>query len=181
MARRDFMNRDEIDKKITQVRKDLRDGTMLPLRNAMEYLDANFDQTLTLEMLAEKAMLSVSRLAHRFKDETGATLIEYLTWVRIGHAQRLLVETELSCLKIADEVGYKNQSYFSRAFRRVVGITPRQFRRHGKNGKLDSQEQVGGGLILSVTSSDRPVARSLHETQMDRAHRAGGVGFFGGG
>ena len=50
MARRDIINRDEIDKKITQVRKDLRDGTLLPLRNAMEYLDANFDQTLTLEM-----------------------------------------------------------------------------------------------------------------------------------
>jgi two-component system response regulator YesN len=79
--------------------------------------------------------LSVSRLAHRFKEETGATLIEYLTWVRIGHAQRLLVETDKSCQKIADEVGYNNQSYFSRAFRRVVGITPRQFRRRGTSGK----------------------------------------------
>ena len=92
--------------------------------------------------MAEKAKLSVSRLAHRFKEETGATLIEYLTWVRIGHAQRLLVETEKSCQKIADEVGYNNQSYFSRAFRRVVGITPRQFRRHGKNGKLDPKSKL---------------------------------------
>jgi len=135
MARQDFTNRDGIDKKVTRVREDLRDATLLPLRKAVEYLDAHFDQTLTLEILAGRAKLSVSRLAHRFKEETGATLIEYLTWVRIGHAQRLLVETDKSCQKIADEVGYNNQSYFSRAFRRVVGITPRQFRRRGTSGK----------------------------------------------
>jgi two-component system, response regulator YesN len=135
MARRDFTNRDGIDKKISRVREDLRDGALLPLRKALEYLDAHFDQTLTLEMLAGRAKLSVSRLAHRFKEETGTTLIEYLTWVRIGHAQRLLSESDMSCLKIADEVGYNNQSYFSRAFRRVTGITPRQYRHGGKSGK----------------------------------------------
>jgi AraC-like DNA-binding protein len=135
MARQDFTNRDGIDKKVTRVREDLRDGALLPLRKAVEYLDAHFDQTLTLDILAGRAKLSVSRLAHRFKEETGATLIEYLTWVRIGHAQRLLIETNKSCQAIADEVGYNNQSYFSRAFRRVVGITPRQFRRRGTSGK----------------------------------------------
>jgi AraC-like DNA-binding protein len=135
MARQDFTNRDGIDKKVTRVREDLRDSALLPLRKAVEYLDAHFDQSLTLDILAGRAKLSVSRLAHRFKEETGRTLIEYLTWVRIGHAQRLLVETDKSCQKIADEVGYNNQSYFSRAFRRVVGITPRQFRRRGKTVK----------------------------------------------
>jgi two-component system response regulator YesN len=135
MTRQDFTNRDGIDKKITRVREDLRDGTLLPLRKAVEYLEAHFDQTLTLDILAGRAKLSVSRLAHRFKEETGTTLIEYLTWVRISHAQQLLTETTKSCQKIADEVGYNNQSYFSRAFRRVVGITPRQFRRRGKTAK----------------------------------------------
>jgi two-component system response regulator YesN len=135
MARHAFTNQDGIDKKVTRVREALRDGTLVPLRKAVEYLDAHFDQSLTLEILAGRAKLSVSRLAHRFKEETGATLIEYLAWVRIGHAQRLLVETDKSCQKIADEVGYNNQSYFSRAFRRVVGITPRQFRRRGTSGK----------------------------------------------
>jgi two-component system, response regulator YesN len=140
MARQDFTNRDGIDKRITRVREDLRDGSLLPLRKAVEYLDAHFDQTLTLGILAGRAKLSVSRLAHRFKEETGATLIEYLTWVRIGHAQRLLVETDKSCQKIADEVGYNNQSYFSRAFRRVVGMTPRQFRR-GKTSKSKAKSK----------------------------------------
>lgn len=139
MARQDFTNRDGIDKKITRVREVLRDDVLLPLRKAVDYLDAHFDQSLTLDILAGRAKLSVSRLAHRFKEATGATLIEYLTWVRIGHAQRLLVETDKSCQKIADEVGYNNQSYFSRAFRRVVGITPRQFRRRGKTVKAKSK------------------------------------------
>jgi two-component system response regulator YesN len=140
MARQAFTNQDGIDKKILRVHEDLRDDALLPIRKAVEYLDAHFDQTLTLEILAGRAKLSISRLAHRFKEETGATLIEYLTWVRISHAQRLLVETDKSCQQIADEVGYNNQSYFSRAFRRVVGITPRQFRR-GKPSKSKAKSK----------------------------------------
>ncbi|NLH18378.1 MAG: helix-turn-helix transcriptional regulator [Phycisphaerae bacterium] len=141
MTRQDYANRDGIDKRIAQVHEDLRDGTLQPLRKAVEYVDAHFDQTLTLEMLAGKAKLSVSRLAHLFKEHTKTTLIEYLTWVRIRHAQRLLAETDLSCLKIAEEVGYNNQSYFSRAFKRVAKTSPRHFRNHGKVGKVGGKHK----------------------------------------
>lgn len=141
MTRQKFTKRDGIEKKITRVREDLQDGTLQPLRKTVEYLEAHFDQSLTLEMLADRAKLSVSRLAHRFKDQTGCTLIEYLTWVRISHAQRLLAETDLSCMKISDEVGYSNQSYFPRAFRRVVGVPPGHYRQRVKSGKDKTEGQ----------------------------------------
>ncbi len=139
MTRQHFANRDGIEKRILQVHEDLRDESLQPLRKAVEYLEAHFDQSLTLEMLADTAKLSVSRLAHLFKDHTKTTLIEYLTWVRIRHAQRLLAETDLSCLKIANEVGYNNQSYFTRAFKRVVKATPRQYRKRGHDGKVTAK------------------------------------------
>jgi len=129
MSKQDRVQREDIELKIQRVREALNgDGTMETLRKAMEFLEAEFDQPLTLDMMAGRAKLSVSRLAHRFKEQTGTTLIEYLTWIRIFHSQRMLIQTDWSCLKIASEVGYNNQSYFSRTFRRIIGITPRQYR-----------------------------------------------------
>jgi len=72
--------------------------------------------------------LSVSRLAHVFKEQMGITLVDYLTNVRIERAKKLLLATDQNCTEICFEVGYNNQSYFTRTFKDLVGMTPRQFR-----------------------------------------------------
>ncbi len=72
--------------------------------------------------------MSVSRLAHIFKEQMGITLIDYLTSVRIERAKQLLLATTQNCTEICFQVGYNNQSYFTRTFKRLVGMTPRQFR-----------------------------------------------------
>ena len=58
----------------------------------------------------------------------GITIFEYVTSVRIERAKQLLLSTNRSCTEICFEVGYNNQSYFTRTFKAVVGMTPRQFR-----------------------------------------------------
>lgn len=98
------------------------------LKPALDYIDTHYDQQITLANIAKQVHLSVSRLAHLFKDQMGITLIDYLTSVRISHAKRLLLTTEHSCTTICFEVGYNNQSYFTRTFKDVSGMTPRQFR-----------------------------------------------------
>lgn len=98
------------------------------IKPAIDYIEASYDQPLTLADVAKAAYLSVSRLAHLFKEQMGITIIDYLTNVRIGHAKRLLLSTDKSCSKICFEVGYNNQSYFTRTFKEIVGMTPRQFR-----------------------------------------------------
>lgn len=99
------------------------------LKPAIEYIDANYDQQIIMADIAKQVHLSVSRLAHLFKEQMSITLIDYLTSVRIGHAKRLLITTEHSCTTICFEVGYNNQSYFTRTFKEVSGMTPRQFRK----------------------------------------------------
>jgi len=59
----------------------------------------------------------------------GITIIDYLTSVRIERAKQLLLATDQNCTEICFEVGYNNQSYFTRTFKGFVGMTPRQFRR----------------------------------------------------
>ncbi len=105
---------------------------MSQLRPAIEYMDCNFDRPITLADIARAAHLSISRLAHLFREQMGITLIDYLTNVRINHAKRMLLTTDMNCTRICFEVGYNNQSYFTRTFKQVAGITPRQFRAENK-------------------------------------------------
>jgi len=58
----------------------------------------------------------------------GITMIDYVTSVRIDHAKRLLLTSDKNCTEICFQVGYNNQSYFTRTFKELVDMTPRQFR-----------------------------------------------------
>jgi len=105
---------------------------MTQIRPAIDFIDLHYDRPLTLADIAKAAHLSVSRLAHLFKEQMQITIIDYLTSVRIDHARRLLLTTDKSCSIICFEVGYNNQSYFTRIFKEAVGMTPRQFRENNK-------------------------------------------------
>jgi two-component system response regulator YesN len=98
------------------------------IRPAINYIDANYDKPIGLADIARASYMSVSRLAHVFKEQMGITLIDYLTSVRIERAKQLLLATAQNCTEICFQVGYNNQSYFTRTFKRLVGVTPRQFR-----------------------------------------------------
>jgi len=105
------------------------------IRPAINYIEANFDKPVTLAELAKASHLSASRLAHVFKEQMGVTLIDYVTEVRIERAKELLLGTDRSCTEICFEVGYNNQSYFTRTFKALVGMTPRQFRVQNQRGQ----------------------------------------------
>jgi len=98
------------------------------IRPAINYIDANYDKSMTLAEIARASHLSVSRLAHVFKEQMGITIIDYVTSVRIERAKHLLLATNQSCTEVCFEAGYNNQSYFTRTFKALVGMTPRQFR-----------------------------------------------------
>jgi len=98
------------------------------IRPAINYIDANYNKPITLADVAKASHLSISRLAHIFKEQMGITIIDYLTSVRIERAKQLLLATDQNCTKICFQVGYNNQSYFTRTFKGLVGMTPRQFK-----------------------------------------------------
>ncbi len=77
---------------------------------------------------AEICHLSVSRFQHIFKACTGQTPVEYINTIRINHAKEYLINTDLSVSDIAEAVGFSDQNYFSRNFKRYTGISPKKFR-----------------------------------------------------
>lgn len=98
------------------------------IKPAIDYIRQHFSEQLTLDEIAHSAHLSISRLSHIFKEQTGVTLIDYVTNVRIEHAKEMLISTNKNCTEICFDTGFNNQSYFTRTFKEITSVTPRQFR-----------------------------------------------------
>ncbi|OJA40153.1 AraC family transcriptional regulator [Burkholderia ubonensis] len=94
--------------------------------DVLRTIDASFAQPLNLDTLAAVAGLSVSRFTARFRSEVGLSPHRYLCLVRVRCAQDLL-RAGLAPSVVATEVGFFDQSHLCRHFRRVLGITPRDY------------------------------------------------------
>lgn len=95
----------------------------------MQYILQNFQEDLTIEFLASQVYLSTNYLSSRFKAETGKTINQYITGLRLEQAKVLLKESARNVAEIAAAVGYSDERYFSKLFARETGMTPTQFRR----------------------------------------------------
>jgi len=108
-----------------------RDGALPQgkLRTVVEYIEEHLDAVLTLEQLAAAAHLSAYHFARQFKAATGMPPHQYVIARRVARAQQLLhPDWDLALAEIAVRVGFADQSQFTHHFKRLVGVTPRQFR-----------------------------------------------------
>jgi AraC family transcriptional regulator len=106
-------------------------GGVLPqrkLQRVIEYIMENLEGSPTLEQMASIAHLSSHHFARQFKAATGLSPHQYVIARRVERAQHLLrKDDELGLAEVAQRVGFYDQSHFSVHFKRIVGVTPRQF------------------------------------------------------
>lgn len=98
------------------------------IKRALSYIYDHFNTQLTLEEVAESVHLHPSYFSSILKKSTGSSFKEYLNMVRIEESKRLLTNTDISIIDIAIAVGFEDQSYFSKVFKKYTGLTPKQFR-----------------------------------------------------
>ncbi|MBT2291881.1 response regulator [Paenibacillus albidus] len=98
---------------------------------------------LSLQEISRRIGVSPSHLSKVFSQETGQTMTEFLTETRIKKAMELLKTTRSKTFEIAFQVGYNDQHYFSNLFKKIIGMTPREFRRQGSF--FDRMDEAGGG------------------------------------
>lgn len=103
------------------------------LEQVKKYIRAHFQKQLTLEEAAEHVELSPYYVSKLFKDKSGMTFIDYVTEVRITEAKREMLDPSKSLKEICFNVGYKDPNYFSRVFKRKVGLSPSQYRERLQN------------------------------------------------
>ena len=99
------------------------------VRLAMAYLHEHYAEPLTRADIARHVGLDEDYLTYCFRQELGVTPIAYLNRYRVNQAKSLLTQTDKSVTFIAQEVGFTDSRYFSRIFRREVGVSPDAFRR----------------------------------------------------
>ena len=121
-----------------------RDGGMRPLTSppvdalpdvkeerigrVLTFLNGHYKEQSAVDRLGGIAALSRSSLHRLFKQQTGMTITEYVTQLRIGNACALLINTDRPIALIGDQTGYRNLANFNRQFKELKELTPRQFR-----------------------------------------------------
>lgn len=98
------------------------------LRVIVEYIHNHLDRNLTLATLANLINISPHYFASLFKQSLGMSPHKYITQCRMIEAKNLLRQRELPIAFISQEVGFKNQSHFTRVFRQYFEITPKAYR-----------------------------------------------------
>lgn len=98
------------------------------LRRVIDYIQVNFEQDISLASIAKIADMSAYHFSRLFKQSIGLTPHQYLIYCRIERAKHLLNQSDLTITQVARSVGFSSQSHFGQHFKRLTGVTPRQFR-----------------------------------------------------
>ncbi|MDL2295733.1 response regulator [Lachnospiraceae bacterium OttesenSCG-928-E19] len=101
------------------------------VEKAKEYISQNFKLELSLENIAQKVGISPYYLSKIFKELEGVNYIEYVTRLRMEYAKEALLKGEDSIKTICCDAGYSDPNYFSRIFKKWVGMTPTDYREKG--------------------------------------------------
>lgn len=99
------------------------------VEQTINYFQTHLDQTITLKKLADYNNLSASHLSRIFKEETGYSPIDFFIHLKIKKACQLLDMTNLSIKAIAARLGYSDQYYFSRIFKKIMNLPPSKYRK----------------------------------------------------
>lgn len=111
------------------------------IQKALEYINSRYAEKLTLAEVAEYAGYSPAYFSKVFREERGCTFREYLNELRVEKSKTLLLSGHASIAEICAMVGFEDQSYFGKVFRKFTGVTPDRYRKRSR--RIDSQRERG--------------------------------------
>lgn len=97
--------------------------------DTLDYMQRDYAEPLTAAMIADQLHIQTTYLHRLFREHTGRTLGEHLQSIRIQHAQKLLLQTDDTLAEISCAVGINSQQHFTQLFKRIVGVSPLEYRR----------------------------------------------------
>ncbi len=106
---------------------------------AIDHIRKNFEKKITLEETASMVYLSPAYFSRVFKEEIGETFNYYVNKIRIEAAKKLLLNEKVPLVEISSMVGFEGQSYFSKVFKKLTGVTPGKFRE--SRGKIKAENK----------------------------------------
>jgi AraC family transcriptional regulator of arabinose operon len=119
----------------------LRTSHFHDIQETVDFLRQNLDRSISLDEMAEHARLSKSHFVRLFKGQTGYSPVDYFIHLKMQHACMLLSLTDKTNREIGLEVGYDDPYYFSRIFKKMIGIPPSRYR-----GALDQNQRHAAAI-----------------------------------
>lgn len=119
----------ELVKIIEQITEDKRSQSKKPIKEAIKYIETNYNKPISLGDVAQAVWLNPVYFSSVFKKETGENFRDYLHKYRINIAKDLLRTTHQNVNQICHAIGYDDANYFIKIFRKYVGLTPSEFRK----------------------------------------------------
>ena len=98
------------------------------MRQARDFILSHIGEQITMDMLSKELGMNRTYVCKLFTDETGFTINQYVTNIKMEEARRLLDITPKSIEEIAEYLGFSSQSYFQKVFKSQYGITPGEYR-----------------------------------------------------
>lgn len=105
------------------------DSLSKPVKDIVHYINGHYAEDITLDRISQMVELSRTYVCGLFKKEMGINITSYITNYRIEKARELLRDTNMKSYEIAEKVGFIDESYFSRTFKKVTGQSPNAYRK----------------------------------------------------
>lgn len=99
------------------------------LNAVLGYIEANYNQRITVEQLADMVCLSEDRFGHLFREGVGQPPLQYINAMRLRKALNMLKTNQYTVTEVADAVGFRDYNHFGRLFRKQYGCTPNEIKR----------------------------------------------------
>lgn len=110
-----------------------------PINRALRYIESHYAQDLSLQQVADTVSMNANYFSTLFKKEMNQNFGDYLLQYRVERARELFLHTNLKAYEIGERVGFVNTSHFSRAFKKVCGLSPREYRKQWDGGAAEEE------------------------------------------
>ena len=103
------------------------------VHRAIQYIHEHYMESITLQEVADHVSVSRNYFSELFKRETGRNFIDFVIDLRINRAKELLAATSLRVYEVAEQAGFNDVKYFSKLFKKIVGMTPAEYQGSGRH------------------------------------------------
>lgn len=115
---------------VSEIQSQQRNPTEQVVEQVKHYIAIHVYENLSLDQLADKVHVNASYLSRIFRQYTREKLTSYVTRIKMEHARKLLLESDIRVQDVATKLGFDNANYFAKVFRKANGLSPHEFRLH---------------------------------------------------
>ena len=123
----------------------------------IDYLQNHLHEKIVLSDISNHLQITTKQLSTLFKNETGLSITDYIHHERVNEAKNLLAHSDLPFSDIGNYLGFCNQSYFNKIFKKITGITPAQYREKNYKTPIVEPNYSITDYMKEVTKRNNPI------------------------